>query len=144
MNFVTGALDTSVRSHNVLHEHALRRYSRIDKMQARLPRLSLLGCFLDTPYTRWRGLLEESHPLEGDPRHVVLLEDTVDCRQRHVHLMIAGQEHREPLDAVLPFLSQPQNQCLELGRDAMRADTGPAPVFAQTWGPSFRYRVIQK
>jgi len=48
--------------------------------------------------------------------------------------MIAGQEHREPLDAVLPFLAQAQNQCLELGRDAMRADAGPAPVFAQAWG----------
>src|SRR5437870_3709151 len=49
--------------------------------------------------------------------------------------MIAGQEHRESLDAVLPFLAQAQNQCLELGRDAMRADAGPAPVFAQAWGP---------
>jgi hypothetical protein len=75
-------------------------------------------------------------PFERDPRHVVLPEDTVNRRGRHVHLMIAGQEHREPLDAVLPFLAQAQNECLELGRDAMRADAGPAPVFAQ--GPGLR------
>src|SRR5262249_49936719 len=41
-----------------------------------------------TPAPRARAI-----PLEGDPRHVVLLEDTVNRWGRHVHLMIAGQEH---------------------------------------------------
>jgi hypothetical protein len=66
---------------------------------------------------------------------MVLLEDPVDRRGRHVHLMIAGQKHREAFDAVLPFLPQAQDQGLELGRDAMGADAGTAAIFAQTRAP---------
>ena len=70
--------------------------------------------------------------LEGHVRHVVLLENPVDRRGRHVDLMVAGEKHREPLDSVLSFLPQAQDQSLELGWDAMGADAGAPAILAET------------
>ena len=70
-------------------------------------------------------------PLERHARHVVLLEDPVNRRRRHVDLVVAGEKHRQSLDAVLSFFTQTEDQSLELGWNAMGADTGTPAVLTK-------------
>jgi len=103
--------------------------------------------------TAWCPRLEATHLTETKRRalsrprdavNMMLLEDAVDRRGRDVHLMIAGEEHRQPLDPELSLLAETQNPGLEPWWDAIGVDARPPTVVAKARGSELSVACHQK
>src|SRR5262249_25528688 len=74
-------------------------------------------------------------PLQGDLRHVVFLEDTIDGRRGDVDMVVSLQEEAQALHSIVPLPSGSEDERFNMGGDAIRTQPRAALELPQPARP---------